>query len=71
MLTDAYKITRGIWWSNIISNDDLSWKTKQENVNTGIKIRKYEWFSHILRKSIDVSSHFVLEWNLQENKIQH
>jgi hypothetical protein len=41
-----------IWWPKIISNEDL-WKlTESGDVNLEIRLRKFGWIGHTLRKDI-------------------
>ena len=39
-----------VWWPNKISNKELWKKTKQEEISTTIKRRKWSWIGHTLRK---------------------
>ena len=40
------RYTLRIWWPNIISNKDL-WKgAGQEDINVGIRKRKFRWIGH-------------------------
>ena len=38
-----------VWWPNKISNKELWKKTKQEEISTTIKRRKWSWIGHTLR----------------------
>jgi hypothetical protein len=55
----------GIWWSKIISNEELWERTGQSKIDVEIKRRKYGWIKHTLRKSQNEICHGVLEWNPQ------
>jgi hypothetical protein len=57
-----------IWWPRTISNKDL-WKAKgQEDVNLGIRKRKFGWIGHTLRKDDGEISKAALQWNPQESR---
>jgi hypothetical protein len=57
-----------IWWPNIISNKDL-WKvTGQEDINVEIRIRKFGWIGHTLRKEDGKMPKAALLWNPREKK---
>ncbi len=55
----------GIWWPEIISNQELWERTGQSDINVEIKRRKYGWIGHTLRKSENEICHSALEWNPQ------
>ncbi len=55
----------GIWWPEIISNQELQERTGQSDINVEIKRRKYGWIGHTLRKSENEICHSALEWNPQ------
>jgi hypothetical protein len=55
----------GIWWPEIITNQELWEKTGQSEIDVEIKRRKYGWIGHTLRKSQNEIYHSVLEWNPQ------
>ena len=60
----------GIWWPNVISNQDLWKRTNQNNINLEIKRRKYGWIGHTLRKDPEEICHQALEWNPQGSRRQ-
>jgi hypothetical protein len=39
-----------IYWPQIITNEELWKKTKQEKIKKQIKKRKWRWIGHTLRK---------------------
>ncbi len=55
----------GIWWPEIITNQELWEKTGQSDINVEIKRRKLGWIGHTLRKIQSEICHSVLEWNPQ------
>jgi hypothetical protein len=55
----------GIWWPQIISNEELWEKTGHSKIDVEIKRRKCGWIEHTLRKSQNEICHSVLEWNPQ------
>lgn len=52
----------GIWWPKKITNRELWNKTGQRSINEEIKIRKYKWIGHTLRKPIQIPCHTALHW---------
>jgi hypothetical protein len=38
----------GIWWPNVISNEDLWETTKENEIWKQIRYRKWKWIGHIL-----------------------
>lgn len=54
-----------IWWPNTISNEQLWQKTKQAGIAKDIRLRKYGWLGHTLRKDPTDIPHAALSWNPQ------
>jgi hypothetical protein len=57
-----------IWWPNIISNKDLWRVTGQEDINLEIRIRKFRWTGHTLRKEDGEIPKAALLWNPQGSR---
>jgi hypothetical protein len=55
----------GIWWPNMISNEDLWVRTEQKEIWKEIRYRKWKWIGHILRQEIESIAKKALEWNPQ------
>ena len=59
-----------VWWPNKISNKELWKKTKQEEISTTIKRRKWSWIGHTLRKDPTNTTKQALEYNPQGKRRQ-
>ena len=55
----------GIFWPNVITNEELWGRTGQEDVETTIKRRKWKWIGHTLRKAPNNTTRMAMEWNPQ------
>jgi hypothetical protein len=55
----------GIWWPNVISNEDLWVRTKQKEIWKERRYRKWKWIGHILRQENESIAKKALEWNPQ------
>jgi hypothetical protein len=44
------RLILGIWWSNMISNEDLWVRTMQKEIWKEIRYRKWKWIGHTLRQ---------------------
>ena len=55
----------GIFWPNVITNEELWARTGQEDVETTIKRRKWRWIGHTLRKAPNNTTRMAMEWNPQ------
>jgi len=55
----------GIFWPNVITNEELWARTGQEDVETTIKRRKWKWIGHTLRKAPNNITRMAMEWNPQ------
>ena len=55
----------GIFWPNVITNEELWARTGQEDVETTIKRRKWKWIGHTLRKAPNNTTRMAMEWNPQ------
>jgi hypothetical protein len=53
----------GVWWPRIISNQTLYEKTNQMDINKQIKVKKYRWIGHTLRKEKKEICYKALLWN--------
>jgi hypothetical protein len=54
-----------IWWPKTISNTEL-WKTTQQiPISSEIKMTKWKWIGHILRKDQNNITRKGLDWNPQ------
>jgi hypothetical protein len=54
-----------IWWPKIISNKELWETTQQIPISSEIKIRKWKWIGHTLRKDKNNFTRQGLDWNPQ------
>ena len=54
-----------IFWPTLISNEELWRRTKQRKVGEEIKMRKFRWLGHTLRKSNEDITKQSLQWNPQ------
>jgi hypothetical protein len=54
-----------IKWSDRITNEDLWSITQQEAIENQIKIRKWNWIGHTLRKEAGAIEKTALDWNPQ------
>ena len=59
-----------VWWPNKISNKELWKKTKQEEISSTIKRRKWSWIGHILRKDPTNTTKQALDYNPQGKRRQ-
>jgi hypothetical protein len=57
-----------IWWPRNISNKDLWKATGQEDVNLEIRMRKFGWIGHTLRKDEGEITKAALQWNSQGSR---
>jgi hypothetical protein len=48
-----------------ITNEELWRITKQKSIEIQIKIRKWNWIGHTLRKEAGTIEKTALDWNLQ------
>jgi hypothetical protein len=55
-------------WPHIISNKDLQKATGQEDINLGIRKRKFRWICHTIRKDGGEIPKAALQWNPQESR---
>ena len=55
----------GIFWPNVIPNEELWARTGQEDVENTIKRRKWKWIGHTLRKAPNNTTRMAMEWNPQ------
>jgi len=55
----------GIFWPNVIKNEDLWVRTGQEDVAITIKRRKWKWIGHTLRKEKENITRIAMKWNSQ------
>ena len=55
----------GVWWPEVMSNEELWHITGQLPINTEIKKRKWKWIGHTLRKGEGAVEREALEWNPQ------
>jgi hypothetical protein len=53
----------GIWWPNLMSNEEVWRRTNHEPINIIFKRRKWKWIGHTLRKPQDDITKQALEWN--------
>ena len=60
----------GIFWPNVITNEDLWVRTGQEDVATTIKRRKWKWIGHTLRKEKKNITRIAMKWNPQGKRKQ-
>ena len=60
----------GIFWPNVITNEDLWARTGQEDVATTIKRRKWKWIGHTLRKEKENTTRIAMKWNPQGKRKQ-
>jgi hypothetical protein len=44
------RLILGIWWSNVISNEDLWVRTMQKEIWKERRYRKWKWIGHTLRQ---------------------
>jgi hypothetical protein len=54
-----------IWWPKTISNKELWETTQQIPISSKIKIRKWKWIGHTLRKDQNNVTRQGLDWNPQ------
>ena len=59
-----------VWWPNKISNKELWKKTKQEEISTTIKRRKWSWIGHTLKKVPTNTTKQALSHNPQGKRRQ-
>ena len=59
-----------VWWHNKISKKGLWKKTKQEEISTTIKRRKWSWIGHTLRKDPTNTTKQALDYNPQGKRRQ-
>ena len=52
-----------IHWSEVISNEELWRRAEEIEISTQIKIRKWNWIGHTLRKGQDTIEREVMDWN--------
>lgn len=57
-----------IFWPNTISNDELWFKTRQPMIVQTIKLRKYGWIGHTLRKPSTDITRKALDFNPQGSR---
>jgi hypothetical protein len=57
-----------IWWPTVISNEKLWTETNQENVTIGIRLLKFSWTGHTLKKSDREPCKVALMWNTQSSR---
>ena len=55
-------------WPEVISNTELWERTRQTPVKDDIRMRKWRWIGHTLRKPDDCITKVALSWNLQESR---
>ncbi|KAL9982087.1 hypothetical protein ACROYT_G010881 [Oculina patagonica] len=53
----------GIFWPHTISNCDLYERTKERPISETVKVRRWRWIGHILRREKDNNSRVALTWN--------
>lgn len=58
----------GVWWPDVISNDELLEKTQQKPISVEIKRRKWRWIGHTLRKDESAIERKALDWNPQGHR---
>ena len=54
-----------IYWPNIIRNEDLWKRTRQDKIANQINQKKFRWLGHTLRKDHDDIKKTSLKWNPQ------
>ena len=54
-----------VWWLNRISHKELWTKTKQNEISTTVKRRKWSWIGHTLRKYPTKTTKQALDYNPQ------
>jgi len=54
-----------MYWPEVISNEELWRRTEETEVSTQIKIRKWNWIGHTLRKGNEAIEREALVWNPQ------
>jgi hypothetical protein len=59
------RLILGIWWPNVISNEDLWVRTKQKEIWKEIRYRKWKWIGYILRQGNESIAKKALELNPQ------
>ncbi|KAL9973561.1 hypothetical protein ACROYT_G020033 [Oculina patagonica] len=52
----------GIFWPHTISNCDLYERTKQRPISETVKVRRWRWIGHILRREKDKNCRVALTW---------
>jgi len=55
----------GIFWPNVITNEDLRGRTGQEDVAITIRQRKWKGIGHTLRKEKENTTRIAMKWNPQ------
>jgi hypothetical protein len=56
----------GIWWPNVISNEDLWVRNEQKEIWKEIRYRKWKWVGHTMRQENENIANKALEWNRKE-----
>ncbi|KAI0220535.1 hypothetical protein LSAT2_027968 [Lamellibrachia satsuma] len=69
-INSRLRYTLKVWWPNKISNKELWKKTKQEDISTTIKRRKWSWIGHTLRKDPTNTTKQALDYNPQGKRRQ-
>jgi len=54
-----------IHWPEVISNEELWRRAEEIEISTQIKIQKWNWIGHTLRKGQDTIEREVMDWNPQ------
>jgi len=57
-----------IHWPEVISNEELWWRTEETEMSAQIQRRKWNWIGHTLRKGNEAIEREALEWNPQREK---
>ena len=60
----------GIHWPEVIRNEELWKRAKQERIDTQIRRRKWGWIGHTLRKPTTNITRHALRWNPQGKRSQ-
>ena len=55
-------------WSDKISNQCIWKRSKQEDIETQIKRRKWRWVGHTMRKEPNNTTRVALQWNPQGHR---
>jgi hypothetical protein len=54
-----------MYWPEIISNEELRQRTKEDSIKNQIRRKKWNWLDHTLRKTESSIKRQALDWNPQ------